>query len=96
MSLTHNKEKYASLNKGEPGSRYDCSSARAASSSRMVYDCTASELHNPDKFLEMAEIFSLDISDSDELLRQHREIASTDYNKTPEVREQAFDLDAAE
>ncbi|MDX2456147.1 MAG: hypothetical protein QNL87_01430 [Gammaproteobacteria bacterium] len=63
---------------------------------RKVYDCTASELHNPARFLEMAEIFSLDIPDRDELLRQHREISSTDYNKTPEVREQTFDLDEAE
>ena len=63
---------------------------------RKVYDCMASELHNPDKFLGMAETFSLDIPDRDELLRQHREISSTDYNKTPEVREQTFDLDAAE
>jgi len=63
---------------------------------RMVYDCTAKELHNPDKFLEMAEIFSLDIPDRDALLREHREISSTDYNKTPEVRAQAFDLDEAE
>jgi len=63
---------------------------------RKVYDCTASELHNPDSFLDMAAIFLLDIPDREELLRQHREVSSTDYNKTPEVREQAFDLDEAE
>jgi hypothetical protein len=44
----------------------------------------------------MAGTFSLNIPDRTELLRQHRDISSTDYNKTPEVREQSFDLDAAE
>jgi hypothetical protein len=63
---------------------------------RKVCDVTANELHNPDIFLKMAATFLLDIPDRDELLRQHREISSTDYNKTPEVREQAFDLDVAE
>lgn len=63
---------------------------------KKVYDCTANELHNPEKFLEMAGTFSLNIPDRTELLRQHRDISSTDYNKTPEVREQSFDLDAAE
>jgi len=63
---------------------------------RKVYDCTARELHRPEKLLEMAEIFSLHIPDRDELLRQHREVSSTDYNKTPEVREQVFDIDGAE
>jgi len=63
---------------------------------RKVCDVTANELHAPDEFLRMAKIFSLAIPDRDALLRQHREIASTDYNKTPEVREQTFDLDAAE
>ena len=63
---------------------------------RKVCDVTANELHNPDKFLKMAATFLLDIPDRDELLRQHREISSTDYNKTPEVREQAFDIDGAE
>ena len=61
-----------------------------------VCDVTANELHNPDEFLKMAATFLLDIPDRDELLRQHREIVSTDYNKTPEVREQPFDLDMAE
>ena len=32
----------------------------------------------------------------DELLQRHRDVSSTDYNKTPEVREQAFDIDGAE
>jgi hypothetical protein len=63
---------------------------------RKVCDVTASELHNPEEFLKMAAAFSLDIPDRDALLRQHREISSTDYNKTPEVREQAFDPDEAE
>jgi hypothetical protein len=63
---------------------------------RKVYDCTASELHNADKLLEMAEIFSLEIADMDELLRQHREVSSTDYNKTPEVRAHSFDVEGAE
>jgi len=63
---------------------------------RKVYDCTASELHNPGKFLEMAATFSLDIADRDELLRQHQEVSATDYNKTPEVREQVFDVGGAE
>jgi len=63
---------------------------------RKVCDVTANELHNPDEFLKMAATFLLDIPDRDELLRQHREISSTDYNKTPEVREQAFDIDGAE
>lgn len=61
-----------------------------------VCDVTANELHNPDAFLKMAATFLLDIPDRDELLRQHREISSTDYNKTPAVREQSVDLDAAE
>jgi len=63
---------------------------------RKVCDVTANELHNPDEFLKMAATFLLDIPDRDELLRQHREISSIDYNKTPEVREQAFDIDGAE
>jgi hypothetical protein len=63
---------------------------------RKVCDYTASELHNPDSFLDMAETLSLDIPERDELLLQHREVVSTDYNKTPEVREQAFDIDEAE
>jgi hypothetical protein len=63
---------------------------------RKVCDYTANELHNPDSFLEMAETLSLNIPDREELLRQHREVASTDYNKTPEVREQAFDIGGAE
>ena len=63
---------------------------------RKVCDVTANELHNPDEFLKMAATFLLDIPDRAALLRRHREISSTDYNKTPAVREQAFDLDAAE
>ena len=63
---------------------------------RKVCDYTANELHNPDSFMEMAETLSLDTPDREELLRQHREVSSTDYNKTPEVREQAFDIDGAE
>ena len=63
---------------------------------RKVCDVTANELHNPSRFLEMAETLSLDIPDRDELLQRHRDVSSTDYNKTPEVREQTFDLDGAE
>ena len=63
---------------------------------RRVCDVTANELHNPDVFLKMAATFLLEIPGRDELLRQHKEISSTDYNKTPEVREQSFDLEAAE
>ena len=61
-----------------------------------VYDVTASDLNNPDKFLEMAERFSLDIRDRDDLLRQHRQASSLIYNKNPIRREAAFDLDGVE
>jgi len=63
---------------------------------RNVFDCTANELHSPDRLLEMAGVFSLGIRDRDVLLQQHHEIVSTDYNKTPQVRAQTFDPDEAE
>lgn len=63
---------------------------------RKVCDVTANELHNPDRFLEMANTFSLAIHDRGELLRQHGEISSIGYNKTPVAREYAFDPDKAE
>ena len=61
-----------------------------------VCDVTANELHNPDVFLKMAATFLLDIPDRHELLRQHQKVSLTGYNKTPAVREQSVDLDAAE
>lgn len=61
-----------------------------------VYDVTASELNNAEKFLEMAEILSLDITDSETLLKQHQQVSSITHNKNPGSMEAAFDLDEAE
>jgi len=61
-----------------------------------VCDVTANELNNPDKFLEMAETFSLDIYDRDALLQRHHQASSIIYNKNPRRMEIAFDLDEAE
>ena len=60
------------------------------------YDVTAIELNNPDKFLEMAEVFSLDIQGRDALLNRHRQVSSITHNKNPASLEPGFDLDAAE
>lgn len=61
-----------------------------------VYDITANELHNPEKFLDMAKIFSLDIHDRDALLNQHQQVSSITYNKNRMSMKPDFDLDEAE
>ena len=61
-----------------------------------VFDVTANELNNPDRYMEMAEAFSLGVRDRDALLQQHRQISSTIYNKNPEKIEAEFDLGEAE
>ena len=61
-----------------------------------VYAVTASELNDPNKFLEMAEVFSLDIRDRDVLLNGHRQVSSIIHNKNPQSMEPTFDLDEAE
>ena len=61
-----------------------------------MYDITANELHNPEKFLDMAKIFSLDIHDRDALLNQHQQVSSITYNKNRMSMKPDFDLDEAE
>lgn len=61
-----------------------------------VFDVTASELNKPDKFLEMAETFSLDVRDRDALILQHRQTSSTIHNANLNPAKAAFDLDEVE
>ena len=61
-----------------------------------VFDCTANELHNPDRLLDMAQCFSLAVDDQEGLLRRHREISQTDFNKTPVKQRPVEDLELSE
>jgi hypothetical protein len=61
-----------------------------------VCDYTANELHSPDRFIEMANTFSLEINNRDELLRGHNEVSQTNFNMTPVRQESAMDIESSE
>lgn len=61
-----------------------------------VFDTTARELNDPDRFIAMAEAFSIPVGNRDVLLRRHAEVAAVTHNRNPHKLVTSFDAGAAE